>query len=140
MFVRNLFGVATTIAAVTTIALWLGGPSRQPVSSATRSANVVDSRSPLELGAHVYEAKGCAACHSIDGSLRVGPSFKGSWGSDVVLRDGITPRFDADYVRRSLSDPQAQARAGYPPAMPTYAQQLTKREIEGVIAFLESLR
>jgi cytochrome c oxidase subunit II len=142
ILVRNIFGVATTIAAATTIALWLGAPSRQPAAPTFRAtpADAPDPRSPLELGADVYEAKGCIACHTIDGSPRIGPTFKGSWGTDVVLGDGITLRFDADYVRRSLSDPQAQARPGYPPAMPTYGKQLSKREIEGLIAFLESLR
>ena len=138
---RNIFGVATTIAAATTIALWLGAPSRHAAAPAFRtSATAADTRSPLELGAYVYEAKGCVACHTIDGSPRVGPTFKGSWGTDVVLGDGITLRFDADYVRRSLSEPQAQARPGYPPAMPSYDKQLSKREIDALIVFLESLR
>ena len=138
---RNIFGVATTIAAATTIALWLGAPSRHPAAPTFRpGAAAAETRSPLELGAHVYEAKGCVACHTIDGSPRVGPTFKGSWGTDIVLGDGITLRFDADYVRRSLSDPQAQARPGYPPAMPSYDKQLSKREIDALIVFLESLR
>jgi mono/diheme cytochrome c family protein len=142
IFVRNLVGVATTIAAVTTAVLWLAPPSRQEPAPTFRDSapEPMDRRSPVELGASVFEAKGCVACHSTDGSPRVGPTLKGSWGTDVVLGDGITLRFDADYVRRSLSDPQAQARAGYPPAMPSYGKQLTKREIDALIAFLESLR
>jgi mono/diheme cytochrome c family protein len=142
IFVRNLVGVVTTIAAVTTLALSFGGPSRESMvpSARARPVDAPDTRSPVELGAYVFEAKGCVACHSIDGSARVGPSFKGSWGTDVVLGDGITLRFDADYVRRSLTNPQAQARAGYPPAMPKYGQQLSPREIDALIAFLESLR
>src|SRR6187549_819762 len=76
---RNIFGVATTIAAATTIALWLGAPSRHPAAPTFRpGAAAAETRSPLELGAQVYEAKGCVACHTIDGSPRVGPTFKGS--------------------------------------------------------------
>jgi cytochrome c oxidase subunit II len=140
--VRNLVGVVTTIAATTGIALWLGAPSRHAYARSAPPASAVDadSRSPLEIGAWAYEAKGCIACHTIDGSPRIGPSFKGSWGTDIELADGVTLRFDADYVRSSLEHPQAQARAGYPPAMPTYGTQLSKREIEGLIVFIESLR
>jgi cytochrome c oxidase subunit 2 len=140
--VRNLVGVVTTISFVTAASLWLGAPSRDAFlpSALAATATDTDNRSLLELGRDVFDAKGCVACHTVDGSPRIGPSMKGAWGTDVVLGDGITLRFDADYVRSSLSDPQAQARAGYPPAMPTYGTQLSKREIDALIVFLESLR
>ena len=40
-------------------------------------------------GAQLYTNKGCVACHSIDGSPRVGPTFKGLIGkTETVLRNG----------------------------------------------------
>ncbi|MGH7890763.1 MAG: cytochrome c oxidase subunit II, partial [Thermodesulfobacteriota bacterium] len=40
----------------------------------------VASLPPAELGEKIYKEKGCNACHSLDGSKIVGPSFKGIFG------------------------------------------------------------
>lgn len=94
----------------------------------------------LTLGAKLYERKGCNACHTIDGSARVGPSWKGIWGTDVTLSDGTTRTVDADYVRESILHPQAFARPGYPPVMPTYEGQIKGGEIKALTAYIESLK
>ncbi len=97
---------------------------------------------PVELGAKVIEKKGCVACHTIDGSARVGPSFKGIWGAPVTLQGGGTVPMDENYIRESLLSPQAKSRANnppYPPSMPSFEGQLKEKEIEGVIAFIKSL-
>ena len=44
---------------------------------------------PVELGKLIYE-KNCTACHTIDGSPRVGPSFFHDFGTMVPLSDGRT--------------------------------------------------
>ena len=41
-------------------------------------------------GQRIYESSGCKACHSIDGSRLVGPTWKGLWGEAVELEDGST--------------------------------------------------
>lgn len=140
IFVRNLVLTFTAISAITTIALWLGAASRhreQPTSTPRVTAD--KPRSLIELGARLYESKGCVACHTIDGSPRVGPSFKDSWGAPVELADGITLVFDESYVRESLTSPQAKARPGYPPSMPSYDGLLTPKEADALIAFMRSL-
>jgi hypothetical protein len=43
---------------------------------------------PEQLGKMLYEKKGCIACHTIDGSARVGPSFFHDFGTMVPLKDG----------------------------------------------------
>ena len=143
ILVRNLVGVTLSIAAITTAGLWLGAASRDAAGAQTyvpapRPAG--KPKSLVELGARLYETKGCVGCHSIDGSPRVGPSFKGEWGSQVVLGDGVTLVFDEAYVRESLMHPQAQARAGYPAAMPAFDGVLKDREVDALIAFVRSLR
>lgn len=141
IFVRNLVGVATTIAIVTAAAMWLGAPSRHAGRAmAAGHPTPAAARDPIALGAELFDRKGCAACHTIDGSRRVGPSLAKAWGSDVVLADGITLRFDAEYVRDSLAHPQAKARPGYPPSMPSYDGLLSAKEIDALVAFIESLR
>jgi cytochrome c oxidase subunit II len=95
---------------------------------------------PLELGALLYEKKGCNACHSIDGSPRVGPSFKGSFGTKVTLNGGAVIDMDETYIRTSVMTPMAQARPGFAPSMPSFEGQLTDKEITGLIAFIKSLK
>ncbi|HEY4177440.1 MAG TPA: cytochrome c oxidase subunit II [Kofleriaceae bacterium] len=93
---------------------------------------------PEKIGKMVYETKGCSGCHTIDGSARVGPSFKGSWGKTIQLVEG-PQKFDENYVRESLATPTAKGRAGYNRTMPSFEGQLSEKQIEGVIAFLKSL-
>jgi cytochrome c oxidase subunit II len=94
----------------------------------------------LALGAKLYQRKGCVSCHTIDGSPRVGPSWQGIWGSEAKLSDGSTRTVDADYVKESVLHPQAFARPGYPPVMPSFEGQIRDQELAALIAYIESLR
>jgi cytochrome c oxidase subunit II len=95
---------------------------------------------PAELGKMLYEKKGCNACHTTDGSQRVGPTFLKSFGTSVPLADGSQIKMDETYIRESLMYPQAKARSGFPPSMPSFEGQLKELEIEGLIAFIKSLQ
>jgi len=93
-----------------------------------------------ELGKLIYETRGCNTCHSIDGTPGQGPSFKGIWGQQHKFADGSTAVVDANYIRKSVLEPQAQVRAGYEPIMPTFQGLLREREILAVIEYIKSLR
>lgn len=95
---------------------------------------------PKDLGKVVFDSKGCAACHSIDGSAKVGPTWKGIWGENAKMADGSTVVVDNAYIKTAIEEPQKQSRPGYPPSMPTYAGQLSEAEINGVAAYIESLK
>lgn len=96
---------------------------------------------PLDqLGKSVYEKKGCMACHSIDGTPRVGPSLKGIWGEAVTLEGGAAITVDENYIRESLLDPAKSGRTGFARSMPSFAGQLSDREILGVIEYLKTLK
>jgi cytochrome c oxidase subunit 2 len=95
---------------------------------------------PVARGQKVYEQYGCKACHSIDGSPLVGPSFLNAYGHTVELEDGSTIQADDDYLYNSIVDPNSQIVAGYAPAMPqNFADQLSDDQIADVIAFIKSL-
>ena len=113
-----------------------GGYERYLSDKAASSQNM----EPDKLGAMLYEKKGCNACHTTDGSARVGPSFKGSFGTEAALADGSKVKVDENYIRESLMSPQAKARPGFPPSMPSFEGQLKEKEIEGIIAFIKSLK
>ncbi|MGB9611542.1 MAG: cytochrome c oxidase subunit II, partial [Bryobacteraceae bacterium] len=93
-----------------------------------------------ELGRLVWENKGCATCHSLDGTRGQGPSWKGIWGHKQRGADGKEYQVDADYIRQSILAPQAVVVEGYQPIMPTYQGLLREREILGVIEFIKELQ
>jgi len=97
-------------------------------------------KDPVDLGKQLYEKKGCNACHTVDGSTRVGPTFLHDFGTMVPLSDGSSVKMDENYIRESLLAPQAKARPGFPPSMPSFEGQLKEREIEGIIAYIKSLK
>ncbi len=96
------------------------------------------SASLVEVGKAVYAAKGCAGCHSVDGTPRVGPSFHRLWGRQEKLADGGAVKVDEDYVRESILKPGAKVVAGYANVMPPVP--LEERELQGLVAYLQSLQ
>jgi cytochrome c oxidase subunit 2 len=95
---------------------------------------------PEEFGATVYTKRGCNACHSVDGKPGIGPTWKGLWGRPHALASGETVTTDAAYVRQSIIDPASQIVAGFPPVMPSYKGILNDREIDGLIAYMQTLK
>lgn len=88
-------------------------------------------------GKAIARSNGCAACHGSDGQGQVGPAFVGLFGSEVTLEDGSVVTADAEYLRRSVTDPDAQVVDGYNLPMPT--TKLTDAEIDQIVAYIESL-
>jgi cytochrome c oxidase subunit 2 len=98
------------------------------------------STDPAEHGRKLYEKKGCISCHTIDGTIKIGPSFKGRWGGTVNTNAGAVT-FDENYVRESLMTPTAKYQAGFPVGtMPAFEGQLKERDIEGIIAWMKTLK
>jgi cytochrome c oxidase subunit 2 len=95
---------------------------------------------PEEVGAILTKKKGCMACHSIDGSRLVGPSWKGIWGTEREMADGRKVLADENYIRKSIVAPMEDVVAGYAPVMPTYKGQLKDSEIDAIIAYIKSLK
>jgi cytochrome c oxidase subunit 2 len=92
-------------------------------------------------GYKLYQEKGCVVCHSIDGSPRLGPTFKGLFGKAVsVLTDGKERKVVADeaYLRKSILEPNADVVKGFPPIMPP--QKMTEGETNEMIKYLKELK
>jgi cytochrome c oxidase subunit II len=93
-----------------------------------------------EIGLQVYNQKGCNACHSLDGSPRVGPSFLKIFGRKEKLQDGSEVVVDEQYIKTSIYEPTKQVVAGYAAgAMPSYQGQITDDQMLSIFAFLKSL-
>ena len=91
-----------------------------------------------EYGEVLYQQQGCNACHSLDGSNLVGPSFQGLYGSQHGLEDGSTVTVDENYLRESILAPAAQIAEGYQPIMPASYSALSERQVSALIAFIEA--
>jgi cytochrome c oxidase subunit 2 len=98
----------------------------------------LENAPPLELGAKLYNQQGCATCHSTDGSIKTGPSFKGLFGKTETLVDGSSVVVDENYIRQSVLDPQGQTVQGFPPVMPTYKGKLSDKKIDALVAFIKA--
>jgi cytochrome c2 len=108
----------------------------------------VDAEEPTEIsieeGARLAELMGCVACHSTDGSTlgRVGPTFKGLYGSRREFMDGTKGVADTAYLRESIKDPAARVVRGFggsDTGMPDYNGVLTASQIEALILYLKTV-
>lgn len=95
-------------------------------------------------GFNVVKMNGCVACHSSDGTKLVGNSFKGIWGKErQVLVDGEEKNVvvDADYIRKSIYEPNAEVVAGFSEGlMPSYEGMVSEEEVEHIIEYIKSLK
>jgi cytochrome c oxidase subunit 2 len=89
-------------------------------------------------GRAILDQKGCVACHTVDGTASVGPTFKGLWGSKVELTDGTTQTVDEKYVEEMIRFPEKKTVKGFSPVMPKLP--VTQEEIEQIIDYLKALR
>jgi cytochrome c oxidase subunit 2 len=94
-----------------------------------------------ETGHHLLSEKGCLGCHTVDGSFKVGPTFKGLYGSRVtVMTKGKQRVITADdaYIERSVLHPDADIVKGFPPVMPTIP--VNKQEMQEIIGYMKTLK
>jgi cytochrome c oxidase subunit 2 len=92
-----------------------------------------------ESGKALVAQNGCAACHSLDGSRLTGPTWRGLFGSKVVLSDGSTITADEAYLTESILDPAAKVVQGFPAGiMPKFT--LADAQVKDIVAYLETLK
>jgi cytochrome c oxidase subunit 2 len=107
-----------------------------PGTGGTQAA-AVPGGTLLDKGRVLAQSKGCVACHSIDGSPGVGPTWKGLAGKTGTMADGSMVPADETYLKKSIRDPQAQVVKGFPPIMPKI--EMTDDELAALVAYIQSL-
>jgi cytochrome c oxidase subunit 2 len=93
-------------------------------------------------GRKVATEKGCLACHSLDGSRGVGPTFKGLFGSKVTVVKGgqtITLAADEAFLTESIRQPAATVVEGFPPIMPGNPD-MPDEDVAALIGFIKSFK
>lgn len=81
--------------------------------------------------------KGCIACHTVDGSPGVGPSWMGMFGRVETLDDDTSMVVDEEYFRESIRYPERKMVKGYPKVMSSY--WLEEDDYLALIAFAQRL-
>jgi len=98
---------------------------------------------PAEAGAKFYRERGCQSCHSIDGTVKVGPSWKGLWGSERSYNSPQGPGHvtaDENYIKESIEVPAAKVVVNFQPAMPSFKGQFRDDEIVCIIEYIKTLK
>lgn len=104
------------------------------------ASNFLERMPPEEAGELLTRKFGCVTCHSRDGAVLVGPSFKGIFGETHTFTNGTQAQVDENYIRESILDPMAKIRLGYQGVMNTYKGRLKDEEITAIIEYIKSLK
>ena len=109
-------------------------PAPQPVVAGTKGTD--------NPAFKIMNQRFCPACHSIDGSALVGPTFRGLYGTRQILVDAEGKErqvtVDDAFLARAINSPGDETVKGYPPAMPK--NPLPEPELKQVIEFIKTLK
>lgn len=118
--------------------LWLLGCSDAEPAPTVAPVGPPAGMNEIEWGELLYETTGCFACHRIDGGSTVGPPLDGLAGDSRTLVDGRTVVADADYLRRAITDPDADRVTGFG-TRPMPAYDFEAAQLDALVAYLQSL-
>ena len=114
---------------------WL---AEQPTfADAGTAGDLAQTGDPAAHGKQLAESNGCLGCHTLDGNVTVGPSWKGLYGKTETLTDGTTAEVDDAFLKESITDPNAKVPEGFNPGMPPY--QFSDAELDALVAFIKSI-
>jgi cytochrome c oxidase subunit 2 len=98
---------------------------------------------PDPQGLVLLRGTGCLACHSLDGTKLVGPSFKGFYGSQRNVTSGNTQKTvtaDEAYIISAIYSPDEEIAEGYSKGlMQSYRGLLTESDINIITEYLRTL-
>jgi cytochrome c oxidase subunit 2 len=97
---------------------------------------------PDHPGLAIIRANACLTCHSLDGSKIIGPSFKGIWGSKRIVvnaRGEQEMEGNAEYIKRSIIDPNADVVKGFTKGlMQSYKNVIKSEDIDKIVDFFKT--
>lgn len=132
MLVEDEASFQAWLKAQPTFAMTLAGPAPGTLAGSTGGA-----AANVSQGQALSQSRGCVACHTVDGSPRVGPSWKGLYGKLETMTDGSTALVDEAYLRSFIRNPQARNVKGFPPVMPRI--EMSDEELAALVSYIQSL-
>lgn len=121
----------TWLKAQPTFALTMAAPRADGAPVGPAGADTL-----VTQGKALAQSKGCVACHTVDGSPGVGPTWKGLFGKTETMADGSTAHVDADYLKNFIRNPAARTVKGFAPIMPKI--DLSDAELAALVAYIQS--
>jgi cytochrome c oxidase subunit II len=110
----------------------------------TTQVAAVDIESPTATGKRIMQNIGCFACHALDGTRLVGPSFKGIWDTQRTVVTGKETHqvlVDEEYIKSSIYDPNVDVVEGFAKGlMLSYEGQLSEDDITNIVEYLKTLK
>ena len=88
-------------------------------------------------GLEVARQNGCVACHTLDGTVGIGPSWLGMYGKTETMVDGSTVVVDDAYIIESIVRPDAKQVQGYENLMIRYF--ISEEDIAALVEFTRQL-
>ncbi len=91
----------------------------------------------------LLDDSGCFDCHSTDGEVLVGPTFKGIYGRESVVITQGKERviiIDETYLKESIEHPQSDLVKGYDDLMPSFEGEFSDDNIKSIIQYLKNLQ
>jgi cytochrome c oxidase subunit 2 len=121
---------------------WYFGDENASLPGQGAAAAAAAPAEPEHPAVAAMKARACLTCHSLDGSVMVGPTFRGLFGQRHVVRAANgTERevaVDESYLAKAIQDPMAETVKGYPPAMPP--NPLAEGDLKQVIDLIKNLK
>jgi mono/diheme cytochrome c family protein len=95
----------------------------------------------VAMGQVLSVSLGCAACHSIDGSVegKVGPTWKKLFGAKRTFIDGTSELADEFYLREKILDPQGKKLKAGQIEMPSYRGVVSEGQLDALVLYIKSL-
>jgi cytochrome c oxidase subunit 2 len=93
---------------------------------------------PGKQGQLLAQSRGCVACHSVDGSPGVGPTWKGLYGKTEAFDNGKSGVADDAYLKQAIVDPKATIVRGFPPVMPQ--QPFSEAELSALVEYIKTVK
>ncbi len=94
-------------------------------------------------GLAIMQKNGCLACHSLDGTKILGPSFKGLYGTKInVMTNGVARKVvvDDEYIKTSILEPNKDIAAGFNAGiMKAYGTKIKPNDIQKISNYLKSM-
>ncbi|MES2604357.1 MAG: hypothetical protein V4603_05430 [Pseudomonadota bacterium] len=130
---RLLLGILL-VAALSAAALYAFLARNAPAAAGATTATDAD---PLAAAKSLAVERGCAACHSFDGTVGIGPSWMGTYGVNRTFQDGTVLVADEAYLRESMLQPAARVVAGFQNVM--VPVQLSEQDMTTLLGLMREL-
>jgi mono/diheme cytochrome c family protein len=110
-----------------------------------RTSRAATTPVTVEEGQKLAQLMACVACHATDGAsgAKVGPSWKGLFGSQREFKGDEPAIADEAYLRESMLEPMVKVVLGFEKndtGMPSYAGVLTESQIQALVLYIRALK